>query len=247
MALVYTLINNGTEYEVANGSCVVGSVVIPSVYEGKPVTSIGRWAFSNQQVSIIPPPACTTLTNITIPSSVKTIKTGAFSRCTGLISVNIEGNEMISIGTNAFSNCINLTNIRLPDSITALGDSAFEGEVFYYCESLKYIDLPKNLLVISQMTFKGCANLKELEIKENVKEIQSLVFENTFIEKIYFRGNAPIFALYALFSFGPKTLYRKKNFVTGWPDSVQGVPVVLWSNNVVKSGGTGKLITKKRN
>ena len=56
-----------------------GSVAIPARINGKPVTSIGFYAFHG----------CTGLTNVTIPDSVTSIEDGAFRNCTSLTSVTI--------------------------------------------------------------------------------------------------------------------------------------------------------------
>ncbi|HBL40069.1 MAG TPA: hypothetical protein DDY98_00245 [Ruminococcaceae bacterium] len=68
-----------------------GAVVVPSVYDGKPVTSIGEYAFYN----------CTGLTDITIPNSVTSIGECAFGGCTGLTSITIS-DGVTSIGLSAF-------------------------------------------------------------------------------------------------------------------------------------------------
>jgi hypothetical protein len=51
-----------------------GTVTIPVTIGGKPVTSIGMWAFDG----------CSGLTFVTIPESVTRIGYGAFSGCSGL-------------------------------------------------------------------------------------------------------------------------------------------------------------------
>ena len=55
-------------------------IVIPSIYQGLPVTSIARNAFEN----------CKLLTSVVIPSSVTTMGTSAFGYCTSLKKVVIE-------------------------------------------------------------------------------------------------------------------------------------------------------------
>ena len=59
---------------VGIGTCKDTDLVIPSIYRGKPVTSIGDSAFYG----------CTGLTSVTIPDSVTSIGLEAFEGCTGL-------------------------------------------------------------------------------------------------------------------------------------------------------------------
>jgi len=40
-------------------------------------------------------------------------------------------------------------------------------------------------------------------------------------------------------------IYRKRNSV-GWGSTLQGIPVLFLSNNIIKSGGSGKLTTKTK-
>ena len=56
-----------------------GALVIPATYDGKPVTSIGSWAFWK----------CTSLTSVTIPDSVTSIGDTAFYDCSSLADVTI--------------------------------------------------------------------------------------------------------------------------------------------------------------
>ena len=85
--------------------CVTGlgnvsdvDIVIPSTYNGLPVTSIDDSAFLY----------CESLTSVVIPNSVKNIGARAFYNCSGLTSVEIP-NSVTSIGVEAFSGCGNLT------------------------------------------------------------------------------------------------------------------------------------------
>ena len=65
----------------------------------------------------------TGLTSITIPSSVKTIESAAFFGCTGLQSVTIEGAQYIK--SSAFSGCTSLTTVTIPATVTSMESSAF--------------------------------------------------------------------------------------------------------------------------
>ena len=111
------------------------SVVIPSSINGVPVTTIGNYAFSlNNLTSVTIPNSVTTigggafysnnLTSVVIPDSVTTIGDGAFS-LNNLTSVVIP-NSVTTIGNYAFG-ANNLTSVVIPNSVTTIGGGAFTG------------------------------------------------------------------------------------------------------------------------
>lgn len=89
----------------------------------------------------------------------KTIKLGknAFNNCSNLKNVKLP-DGLLSIGKYAFYNCINIENIVIPKSVTKLDDYSFFG-----CSKLKEIILP-NVTIIGDSVFSNCINLKKLEI-----------------------------------------------------------------------------------
>ena len=91
-----------------------GEVVVLNEYNGKPVTEIGDFAFTN----------CRGVTSVTIPNSVTSIGWYAFTNCTGLTSVTIP-DSVASIDSEAFEGCVGLTSIAIPDSVTYISSSAF--------------------------------------------------------------------------------------------------------------------------
>jgi len=139
-----------------------------------------------------------------------------------------------------------LVSVKIGDAVTTIGDNCFESG--FNC-NLSEIIIPDNVLLIKSFAFAFDITLKKVIIGKGISNIEGYAFFNcNVLTKIYFSGNCPNFETDSLVNNNPNLkLYRKKNFVTGWPNSVQGVPVVLWSDNVIKSGGTGKLTTKKRN
>ena len=133
---------------------------IPSVIDGKSVTSIGNDAFYG----------CSALTSITIPDSVTSIGNQAFIYCKGLSSVTI-GNSVTSIGGGAFLDCSGLTNITIPDGVTSIGDNSFYG-----CSALTSIAIPDSVTSIGGGAFSGCSGLTSITIPNRVTSIGSTAF-----------------------------------------------------------------------
>ncbi|MDA7666667.1 leucine-rich repeat domain-containing protein [bacterium] len=138
----------------------VGDVEIPSEIEGKPVTSIGRSAFSE----------CWQLTSVSIPDSVTSIGDLAFKECIDLISVSIpEG--VTEIPYQAFSECSSLTSVSIPDSVTSIGERAFSE-----CNGLTSVSIPEGVPSIGERAFSECNGLTSVSIPEGVTSIGERAF-----------------------------------------------------------------------
>ena len=113
--------------------------------------------------------ACSKLTDVLIPRSVKTIEEQAFSYCSGLKTVAFEdGCGLSKIGDNAFSNCYSLTKIDIPRYVESIGYGAF-----FCCEELNDISFASGsyLRDIDGNTFYGCKKLTEIIIPHGVETI----------------------------------------------------------------------------
>lgn len=148
---------------------IVDSITIPYG-----VTSIGDEVFAH----------CTGLKKVTIPSSVKSIGERAFSDChisieesedgteRGLEKVVIE-NGTETIGKEAFNGCKKLNDIILPDSVTSIGENAFQYTGLYY----EWFDGNEDVLYINNhliSVYQGTAN--ECNIKAGTKTIADSAF-----------------------------------------------------------------------
>ena len=195
-ALDYYPLPDGT-YGVKMGNTqYLENIVIPSKYNGIPVTQILDNAFANAKVK-----------NITIPDSVTAIGDMAFFNCVSLTGVyitnmtnwcniNFKGlnsnplayaknlylnknlvteltipDNVTTIGDYAFSRCESLTSVVIHDNVTAIGEGAFDG-----CSSLSSIDIPDGVTEICDETFSGCGSLTRINIPDGVTSIGDSAF-----------------------------------------------------------------------
>jgi hypothetical protein len=167
----------------------------------------------------------------------------AFYNCGSITTVTIP-NSVTSIGINAFNNCSSLTSVTIPNSITSIAPNTF-----YACSSLTTITIPNTVTSLGTFAFYGCVSLTSITIPNRVNSIGLAAFAYCFsLTSVKFLGNAPTLGTNVFDDTNVNLkIYRWKNFVTGWSSTFGGKPVVLISDNVVKSGGSGKLTTKKRN
>ena len=174
-------------YFESGPSCVVRcidktveSVVIPSTYKGKPIERI---IFED----------CSSLSSVTIPDSVTSIGSSAFSGCYGLESITIP-DSVTSIGNDAFRNCSSLTEITIPRGVKKIADytfggcssltsvTMFEGVTdigrcaFEDCSGLTCIVIPSSVTSLGYGAFHGCSGLTSIMIPEGVTRISTLAF-----------------------------------------------------------------------
>lgn len=153
--LEFTLNDYGESYSVTGiGTCTDSDIVIPSEYDGKPVTNISNLAFAeydNEELQPLP----AVITSVTIPASVTSIGNGAFWSCTILKSVVFEGGSQLrSIDKGAFLHCEALESITLPNSVTSIGDYAFQN-----CISLSNITISSATISFGEGAFSYCRSL----------------------------------------------------------------------------------------
>ena len=177
--IYYNLFKKVKQAEVTSGdSEYTGEVTIPASFEYDgvtySVTSIGVSAFkariNNHQ-------ACSSLTSITIPNSVTSIGSSAFSGCYRLTSITLP-NSVTSISDYAFNNCSGLTSITIPNSVTSIGNFAFSG-----CSGLTSITIPNSVTSIGYEAFSGCKNMEGLYCyAEKVPSTSAEAFKDAYIE-----------------------------------------------------------------
>ena len=109
---------------------------------------------------------------IIIGDDVTTIGEDAFRDCSALTSVTIP-NSVTTIGVYAFFNCRELTSVTIPNSVTEIGGGAFSD-----CSSLTSVTIPNSVTEIGGYTFSGCSSLTSVTIPNGVTRIGDNAFFN---------------------------------------------------------------------
>ena len=149
----------------ASGNCIIDAVAKTVVYgnahsvipsDGS-VTIIGDNAFVESKI-----------TTLVLPAAVTTIRSGAFSFCSELTSVDFGG--VTVIGQNAFQSCTSLKSVTIPAGVKTL-----ESSTFAFCEELTEISLPAGLSSVGYSALMNCAKLKTIRFGGTVAEWKTAI------------------------------------------------------------------------
>lgn len=111
------------------------------------------------------------------------IGSAAFYQNTEVTEVSIP-DGVTKISQSAFHGCKNMTKISIPDSVTEM-----ELHIFNGCENLTAVNLPDSLTSIGSYTFMDCKALKEIHIPESVNEICKDTFHGcSSLQDVYYSG-----------------------------------------------------------
>lgn len=166
---------------------LVNSITIPAVYQGKQVTDILSGAFRD----------CTTLVNVNIPDSIRTVgalslddSAGAFSGCTNLMNVNVyqvEGTHEVyysSVDGVLLLDSPQTNTVRIayfpaarsgiyyvPDVVEEIPTRTFANS------DITAVVIPESVLYIRQTAFYNCDDLEIVSFTSGSADAQTLLIE----------------------------------------------------------------------
>ena len=79
------------------------------------------------------------------------------------IPQTIDGHKVVAIGNSAFEGTC-LVNVTIPDTVTEIGDWAFEN-----CKQLSSVSLSSNLVALGSGTFSNCTSLTSIRIPKSLE------------------------------------------------------------------------------
>ena len=184
--LEFELNEDETGYMVIGiGTVTDDSIIIPPLYNGKPVTEIEDYAFLDceQLISVTIPSSisdiyfeafkgCKNLTNITLPESVVYISTSAFYDTAYYNNENNWQDDVLYIGNHLIEAKSEISgNYEIKSGTLDIADSAFED-----CDGLTTITIPDGVAYIGFNTFFNCTGLTSVAIPDSVTYIGDAAF-----------------------------------------------------------------------
>ena len=189
VGLEYELNENDAYTVVGLGTCTDNQIIIPTHYNGKPVTTIGRRAFYGatgiyaiscqlelERIEGYAFEECVDLTSVYILSNVKSLLDGVFSGCTKLDSLTF--NSAVDYISSSFYGC------ELLRKVNFLGDVNEWAQIYFYSNPTVYsrdLYINGNLLTdlvlddstteISMNAFCYLKSLKTVKLPENLKKV----------------------------------------------------------------------------
>lgn len=132
------------------------------------------------------------LQSVELPKSVLKILGKAFYKCKQLTKITI-ADQVSTIWFQAFAECSNLNFIKLPNSLTELGEFTFLSSglinvdlpnsikklpkgLFYDCQNLSKVSLPESVDRIPSTFFTGCTNLRTFKMPDNIIFTDQFIF-----------------------------------------------------------------------
>ena len=142
-----------------------GKITLPEeIAVGKkkyPLVKIGEFSFSHSGI-----------TELFLPSSIYAIGKGAFQYSTKLERIDLSQCKINMLNDKLFYGCYSLYDIRLPSSITTIGDLVF------FSTKITNFTITNTLKHINSGIFSNCTSLKQLILDKNNRFFS---FDGTFL------------------------------------------------------------------
>ena len=185
--LTYELNSNSSSYIVTGiGTCTDTEIVIPSTYNGLPVTHIGDTAFYN-----------TYITSIRLGEAIVSIGQMSFYNCYSLKNIYI--NENLSfVAPYGFYNAP-ISNVYFSGTVSDWCQISFgnylsnplnnAGALYFNNELATDLIIPNGVSSINELSFYKCTSIVSVTLPQSVKTIGASAFANcSNISNVYFNG-----------------------------------------------------------
>ena len=181
-----TLADGSLQVSADSSKEIPEEIVIPSEYEGKPVTAVKAQGFALNRAEglerIVIPEGVTsigenafynlnTLEGAVLPDSLIEMGMYAFAGCTTLQDIEF-GSGLSVIPVGAFGGCA-IASLTLPETVTDIYYDAFRG-----CRELTSVTLPDSVTYLGSSVFAECEALAEVTLPKGLVSIENATFES---------------------------------------------------------------------
>ncbi len=158
-------------------------VVLPEYYNGKRIVGIRGYCFKDSTITSVTIPdsyttigelafnGCRNISEIVVPSGIESIGNMAFANCESLETIDFSSAENLT--SLPYALCLNdasLNHIILPESVSAIGESAFEGCGF------TSLAVGGSVKTVGERAFANCADLSDLKLTQGLETIGAEAF-----------------------------------------------------------------------
>ncbi len=112
------------------------------------------------------------IVSLNIGENVETIPYSTFSGFNNITGDLVIPNSVTSIGDYAFQGCSQITSVSLPASLTAINNGVFSN-----CHGLSSVTIPEGVSSIGDWAFYNCNSLTSLQIPNAVSSVGNCAFE----------------------------------------------------------------------
>ena len=186
--------------------CSLTSITIPNNVENlqygcfNPCLNLSEVIFEEEcQINKLPDncfKGCSVLTEMTIPSSIKSFGRNCFDECSSLQSITMH-DSFNTFGSSCFRYCTSLESITIPSSIKSISNGCFyhsglksilipntvtslEVTCFMFCEQLNDVvfEEPCQIKTLPSYCFSYCSSLESITIPSSITSIDARSFQN---------------------------------------------------------------------
>ncbi|MBO4982462.1 MAG: leucine-rich repeat protein [Clostridia bacterium] len=149
-----------------NGVSIIGEEAFTQCKSLKTVVIDGVSTISKGAFHSCPLLNSVSITNVTL------VGENAFAKCQSLKEITFGKGTEITVGTEAFSDCVGLENLTIGSSVLALGEFAFSN-----CTSLKKVNIERGVANIGEACFRNCSSLEYIYIPSSLVSVNAYAFE----------------------------------------------------------------------
>ena len=152
------------------------------------------------------------------------------------IPSSIENKPVISIGENAFRDCVSLNTVKIPDGIKTIRSGAF-----YKCTNLSNVNIPETVIAIGASAFYGSA-LTNVKIPDAVTNIEDSAFRNCLrLTNIEVKDSHPAYA-----REGGMLFNKTKDVLLSYPSARGDITIPATVKKIAQGAFAGSNVHKLR-